>query len=940
MDNLQAFREQVALKYQLYNGLFLALPFEEVRSAGILLPMFSDYCKAELERKRSPVDIVGDFFAERVDNAGFDDMAKMLFRFMQFVERQVLLFDALEDASFPVVRDLEGAGSLRELFATIERKNARAQFRDLLHSFSVRVVLTAHPTQFYPDEILTVLTDLDRAISRGDLKGVNDLLLQLGKTRFRNKERPTPLDEAKSLLYYMENTLYEVIPAIHHRIVGFAFDPEEIADPLPRAMQLDPPIQLGFWPGGDRDGNPFVTSELTIKIGRLLRSRIIALYLSDLGELKRRLTFDGVIEKIEAVHARLRTTLYPYDVVNMDSLEEPTYCEDVEDMGYLSVDDFLSDLLEIRARVVAEHQSLFVDQLDRLIYKIRIFGFHFATMDIRQDSRVHGRLVEDLVSLLSKYAAGSPSEKRYTEMDADERLEVLDGLSSLFPLPDNVVQELPEGLSRETIHSLQAAQRIQRLNGEKGVHRYIISNTQNAANVLEVWTLAQCAGWPNRSMKLDIVPLFETIDDLHNAPSVMESLYFLPVYREHLRSRGNVQTIMVGFSDGTKDGGYVTANWEIYRAKQKLTAVARSFDVHVIFFDGRGGPPARGGGNTHRFYRSLGRNVESRQIQITVQGQTISSKYGTAESARYNLEQLFSSGIENNLFPEDLYQLTDADVEILDELSRTCNAAYLQLKQHPLLARYLVEMTPLLYYGAANIGSRPSSRNQSDEFRLEDLRAIPFVGAWSQMKQNVPGYYGLGSGLRHFIRNGRRGDLVRLYRESLFFRTLIENASQSLSKTNFALTNYIKDDPVYGEFWMMVYQEARLTIDAILEISGQDDLLGADRAIRESIALREDMVLPTQLIQQYALGMIRKILQPSAAPAASDGPGPNPGELYGSVPGRTTGSGGAATAQTEVPEALMPSGANNQVEDPRLSVLRKMVIKSLSASVNASRNAV
>ncbi|WP_455383099.1 phosphoenolpyruvate carboxylase [Salinispira pacifica] len=935
MDNLQAFREQVALKYQLYNGLFLALPFEEVRSAGIMLPMFADYCRAELSRNRSPVDIVHQFFAERLDNPTFDDMAAMLFRFMQFVERQVLLFDALEDASFPQVRDLDGPGSLRELFTAVERKDAGARFRELLRSFTVRVVLTAHPTQFYPDEILTVLTDLERAISRGDLKGVNDLLLQLGKTRFRNKEKPTPVDEAKSLLYYMENTFYEAIPDIHHRIVKFAFDPEELAIPEPEAMKLEPPIELGFWPGGDRDGNPFVTSELTIEIGHLLRNRILALYLNDLELLRRRLTFDGVIERIEAAHARLRTTLYPYEVVNMDSLEEPTYCEDVEDMGYTSADEFLADMMAIRAEVVLRHQGLFIDQLDRLIYKIRIFGFHFATMDMRQDSRVHGRLVEDLISALSNYASGSPSEKRYTQMDAEERLDVLDGLSSLFPLPGNVVQELPEGLSRETILSLQAAQRIQRLNGEKGIHRYIISNTRNAANVLEVWMLAQCAGWSNDAMRLDIVPLFETIEDLHNAPSVMKSLYELPVYRRHLESRGNVQTIMVGFSDGTKDGGYVTANWEIYRAKQKLTATARHHGIHVIFFDGRGGPPARGGGNTHRFYRSLGKQVESRQIQITVQGQTISSKYGTAQSARHNLEQLFSSGIENNLFPEDLYQLTEADIELLDEFSRICNAAYLKLKQHPLFARYLVEMTPLLYYGAANIGSRPSSRNQSDQFQLEDLRAIPFVGAWSQMKQNVPGYYGLGSGIRHFVREGHKDDLIRLYRDSLFFRTLVENASQSLSKTNFSLSNYIKDDPEFGEFWMMVYQEARLSIDSILEISGQEDLLGADRVTRESIALREEMVLPTQLIQQYALGTLRRLAQsrtPETA-APDERPGSQPGELYGSVP---SPAGVSTTERPQVSDILSPTGQT----DPRIEALKKMVIKSLSASVNASRNAV
>ena len=906
MDNLQSFREQVSLKYQLYNGLFLTLPFDEIRTAGILLPMFAEYCRSELEHNRSPIDIVQDFFAEYVTTSralpegaqirpdvSFEEMAATLFKFMQFVERQVVLFDALEDASYGSVRDLDGAGSLRELFTKVETEGAVEEFRKRLAEFKVRVVLTAHPTQFYPDEVLTIITDMHDVISRNDLKGVNDLLLQMGKTRFKNKERPTPLDEAKSLLYFMEHTFYEAIPQIHQRLVNFAYHPDELAQPDPEALHLSPPISLGFWPGGDRDGNPFVTAELTIQIGRLLRSRILALYLSDLEQLRRRLTFEGVIERIEMTYSRMRTTLYPYEVVNTESLQDPTYCEDVDDLGYDNADQFLSDLLAIRAEVVGTHQGLFVAQLDLLIYKVQIFGFHFATMDIRQDSRIHGKLVEELISLLSNYAGGSPSDRKYTELGPEERLEVLENLATLFPLSRNIAEELPEGISRETILSLQAALRMQRLIGERGMHRYIISNTRNAANVLEVWLLAQCAGWSHSSLTLDIVPLFETVDDLHHAEAVMESLYSLPVYRRHLEARGSVQTIMVGFSDGTKDGGYATANWEIYRAKERLSEVSRRYGIKAIFFDGRGGPPARGGGNTHRFYRSLGSRVESRQIHITVQGQTISSKYGTADQARHNLEQLYSSGMSNNLFPRQNYELTDEDIAIIDELSRVSNEAYLALKRHPLLTRYLTVMTPLLYYGHANISSRPTSRNQSSELKLEDLRAIPFVGAWSQIKQNVPGYYGLGSGIRELVARGKKDELIRLYRKSLFFRTLVENASQSLSKTNFSLTNHMKDDAEFGELWSMIRREARLTVDGILQISGGEDLLQGDRVTRESIALREQMVLPTQVIQQYALAMIR-----------------------------TLGQEGDDS----------PTG--------HVSVLQKMVIKSLAASINASRNAV
>lgn len=883
--SLDAFQEHVALKYQIYNGLFLSLPFEEVRQAGIMLPLFSEFCRSELEKGSHPSDIVHTFFEERMGNSDRDERIGTLFRFMQIVERQVVLFDALEDAAFAEVNDLEGPGTLKELLARTESGDLKEELKQYLVDFRVRLVLTAHPTQFYPDEILGIITDLSRTLRENSLQEIYDILLQMGKTPFRNKEKPTPFDEARSLLWFLENVFYPVVPSIHRELVEHVYGDATVA------VEQSPKIELGFWPGGDRDGNPFVTSRLTTEIGEMLRHAILREYEKELASLRRRLTFLGVMEPLARIYDRLMVTLAPEN--HQGELAEPP--EKADETPFEGPEELMEELRSIQRELYEHHGGLFVHLLEELMYKVRIFGFHFASMDLRQDSRVHGRVVEELLNHLAP--TGVLSEGSYTLLSNEQRLEKIAAMRSAFPIKRDFLEDLPDGIARDTVESLRAARQIQERNGERGVHRYIISNTQSAANVLEVWLLAQFAGWYDRQLKIDIVPLFETVGDLRNAPTIMEELYNNRIYRQHLNQRGGTQTIMLGFSDGTKDGGYVTANWEIYRAKERLTAVSRQNGVTVIFFEGRGGPPARGGGNTHKFYRSLGSRIESRQIHLTVQGQTISSNFGTEVNARYNLEQLVTAGIENHLFPEEAGVPNEDDSQKLDRLSELSRNHYLLLKDDAAFLPYLEEMTPLTYYGETNIASRPTSRGNTGELRFEDLRAIPFVGAWSQMKQNVPGYYGFGTAMEELIKEGEGEWLKGLYRRSLFFRTLVENSMQSLRKVYFPLSRYIREERNYRRFWDTLSQEYDRTRKLLLEVSGQRELLETDPSIRESISLRESMILPILVIQQHALSRIRAAQAAHAQGLASE-------------------------------------------HDNYLDAYRKMVIKSLVASVNASRNSV
>ncbi len=834
MAQPKRYRDEVSLKYELYNGLFLGLPFQELRRTGILLPLFSDRARTQLSRGTSPETIVEEFLNEQ-ELAETDVRLDLLFRFIQLVERQVVLFDALEESAFGRIIDVEGTGTLNETLERITKAERQTELREAVEQFRVRVVLTAHPTQFYPSRVLGIITDLSEALSANDVPRIYDYLLQLGKTRFGNREKPTPMDEAKSLLWYLEHVFYETAPAVHGRVAT------EAAPTALAALRVKPVVELGFWPGGDRDGNPFVDAQTTFNVALMLRNSILKLYRRDVRGLSRRLTFDGAIERLAVIEQRLNRMLS--GTREVDGAPEYATASALED-----------DLVELWNHLHDQHDGLFSAELEAVIWRVRLFGFHFATLDLRQDSRVHRRAVTSITGI----APDLTFDERCTELERALR-------SEQFPPSQEIADRLTiddDPVPADTVASLRTAQEIQNLSGSRALHRYIISNTQSASDILEVLYLCRCAGYPAGDVRLDILPLFETVNDLQNAETILERLYNSPVYRQHLATRDNVQQIMLGFSDGTKDGGYVTANWLIYTTREAIARQAAQHGVRVVFFEGRGGPPARGGGKTHQFYRGMDRRTAGEEIHLTIQGQTITANFGTPESARYNLEQLVTAGLETRLLSEDYRPLTVDERNLLKRLSDLSLEAYRNLKQHPQFLSYLETMTPLKLYGDANNASRPTSRSSSDQLRLEDLRAIPFVGAWSQMKQNVPGYYGFGQALQTLLDEGHHESLRQLFRQHLFFRTLVENSMQSISKANFDITRYLAEDERYGGLWRSLEEELERTKRALLEITESDALLPSDSTTRQSITLREHIVLPVLTIQQYGLSRLRSEVAP------------------------------------------------------------------------------
>ncbi|MCX6182761.1 MAG: phosphoenolpyruvate carboxylase [Bacteroidetes bacterium] len=835
MATLEKFQNNVAVKYQIFNSLFLTLPFEEVTNIGVTLPLLFQDCKDGFEHNRTPQEIVDQFFKKRTKIKNEEEINLLIFKFIQYIERQVVLFDAIEDSAFEKINDLDGQGTIKYLFSRSQNANRMEKLVQKLKDFKVRPVLTAHPTQFYPSRVLSIINDLEVAIRKNDLRDINDLLRQLGRTPFVTKEKPTPLDEAMRLMWYLEYVFYHSIPKIHSRMRKqmklAGVDVDDFDNNL---------IDLGFWPGGDRDGNHFVTADITRKVASELKQKVFICYYRDLRNLRKRLTFSGIDERIEIIYNTLSNTIF-----NTDGKR------------YHTKEDLLKDLNYIRVLIVEKHNGLFIHLLDELIWKVKIFGFHFALLDVRQDSRIHGKVLSDVFEAMAsgklKDSVRGKIPKNYEELSEAKKI------AALLTLEGNIDPDLFEDdMTKETLKSLYVIRDIQKANGEIACHRYIISNTQTAVNMFEVYALARICGW-EKEMTLDIVPLFETIDDLVNANDIMATMYGNDAYEAQLKFRGKKQYIMLGFSDGTKDGGYLMANWSIFRAKENLTEIARKNKVSVVFFDGRGGPPARGGGNTNKFYSSLGDRIEDDEIQLTVQGQTISSNFGTVDSSQYNIEQLICAGLENFVFKGDILKLSDKNRELIDDMAKEAYDEYCRFKNDPKFIDYLEEVSVLQYYGKTNIGSRPSKRKKADKLTLSDLRAIPFVGAWTQMKQNVPGFFGFGTAIKKYKDAGRIDEIKDLYQKSLFFRTLAENSMMSLSKTYFPLTAYLANDKKFGKFWKWIHDEYTITKALLLEISGMDSLLENQPSNQASIQMRENIILPLITIQQYALMNLKDI---------------------------------------------------------------------------------
>ncbi|MFB0495377.1 phosphoenolpyruvate carboxylase [Mucilaginibacter sp. OAE612] len=815
-----AFNNEVVTRFELYNSLFQTLPFYQVKDTGILLPFFSSHCEKGAITHDSPTDIIESFFEKYVPDIDHREQINRMFRFIQYIERQVVLFDAIEDSSFNKIGKFDDSGTLQSLLqqAAISDES-RQDISEKLKDFSLRLVLTAHPTQFYPGTVLGIMTDLIEAVKTNDINNIDVLLQQLGKTPFFNKTSPTPVDEAISLSWFLENIFYHAVSGIQSKL-------EEEFDIDAASRQI---LELGFWPGGDRDGNPNVTTQTTKEVASFLRQRLFRCYYRDFRVLKRRITFRGV----EGAMTKLETLFYK----NANEQLTP-----VDLQGEL-----LELLLSIKEVILRDHDGLFVNIVEDMIQKVRLFGCYFATLDIRQDSRILRKVFDYGTKNIDTGVA-----EGYSELSEEDKIKSITFKEADFVCP----KEEKDAMIHDTLDTIRLVKQIQQGNGERACQRFIISNCQRASDILQLINLFLWSGWKKDSLSIDFMPLFETVNDLEHAAGIMEQLYTHPFYAEHLKNRGSQQTIMLGFSDSTKDGGYLMANWSIYKAKVELTAMARKYGIQLAFFDGRGGPPARGGGKTHRFYASMGKEIANEHIQLTIQGQTVSSQYGSVETAQFNMEQLINAGIISALHPNRNDLLDNRHKELIQQMADVSYKLFIDLRAHPLFVEYLEKFSPLKLLSRINISSRPTKRNAGAQLKLEDLRAISFVTSWSQLKQSIPGFYGVGTALKQVKETGGWDEIKELYQTSGFFKTMLDNCMMSMSKSDFRVTAYLEQDEKFGTFWKMLRDEFILTREMLLELTGSTVLMEEYPVERRSIAIREKIVLPLVIIQHYALQCI------------------------------------------------------------------------------------
>lgn len=818
------FNNEVVSRFELYNSLFLTLPFYKIKDTGTLLPLFFKSCEDGIKNHEKPSELIEKFFEKYVQDKGEESIIDLLFRFIQYIERQVVLFDAVEDASFTKLNTSDEQSSLRALFLKAnDDANLHDKIDRLIEEFSLRLVLTAHPTQFYPGPVLGIINDLTTAIKSNDITTINQLLQQLGKTPFFNKKSPTPVDEAMSLAWYLENVFYfaaaNIQTGLNQLLSEYHIDPKKV-------------IELGFWPGGDRDGNPNVKAQTTLEVSKLLRQILFRCYYRDFRNIKRRITFRGVEEDINKLQEVF------YENAFNSSLEEKDISEEII--------KYLNNIVEILNQY---HDGLFVNIVQDLLRKVELYRCYFASLDIRQDSRVLRKVHE---YCRTQKPINSLYDANYNELSEEEKLKAISLRSAKI-----IYAGEQDNLIKDALQTIAEIKDIQQKNGEQACHRFIISNCQQASDILQLMELFLWNGWEADSLSIDFVPLFETVNDLSGADEIMKKLYTHPFYQKHLELRGGKQHIMLGFSDSTKDGGYLMANWSIFTAKVALTKVAEEHNIQLAFFDGRGGPPARGGGKTHRFYASMGKEIANKNIQLTVQGQTISSQYGSVDSATFNIEQLINAGISSGVKSKHNVLLDKENFDILSKMAKDSYDSYIALRNDPLFLEYLEKLSPLSLLSKITISSRPVKRNAGTKLKLDDLRAIGFVTSWSQLKQNVPGYYGVGTALKTQEDLGHWEQVQKTYQQSGYFKTIIDNCIMSMSKSDFEITAYLANDPKFGSFWKQLHAEFELSKTMLLKLTGHSLLMENYPVEKKSIAVREKIILPLVLIQHFALDRLQ-----------------------------------------------------------------------------------
>jgi phosphoenolpyruvate carboxylase len=776
--------------------------------------------------------------------------------------------------AFALQRLREAGVSSRQIVAMLERAK-------------VEPVLTAHPTEVQRKSVLDRQRAITSELASGTAAAPGDppsdaveqelrrQILLLWKTSELRLVKPTVADEIENGLAYYKSTFLEVLPKVY----------AALEDELGAGVRLAPFLRVASWIGGDRDGNPHVTHEVTRRAVERQATLVMEHYLTEVNALGSELGLSSEYTKISpelselaarspdrgpsrarepfrraltGVYARLAATAH-----ELAAGGGPTHAAPAVGpaRSYAAPAELLADLEVIAMALASDGAGLIAEgRLRHLLRAVTTFGFHLAPVDLRQHSGVHARVVREIF-------ARATGRDVYETLSEEERQDLLlRELVTARPLVSRHTRYGEE--TSEALQTLEAVGEIHRRFGPDAVPNYVISMTAGPSDLLEVALLLKEVGLVTPGQEpqaaLNIIPLFETIKDLRGCGTVMDQLFSLPYYRQLLESRGEVQEVMLGYSDSNKDGGFLTSNWELYKAERTLVQVFGRHQVRIRLFHGRGGTVGRGGGPSYHAVLAQPPGSVNGQLRLTEQGEVIASKYADPVIGRRNLEALVAATMEATLLGgSDLGPDEAAFHEALEQLSELAFHAYRDLVyETPGFIRYFREATPINEISHLNIGSRPSSRKSSD--RIEDLRAIPWVFSWGQCRQSIPGFYGFGSAVRQFLEKDRRRNLPLLgsmYARWPFFRTVVDKLDMVLAKIDMGIAaryaGLVTDRKLRGAIFDRIVREHEDTLKAFFTITRTKTLLQNNPTLAHSLRNRIPYIDPLNHLQVELLRRLR-----------------------------------------------------------------------------------
>lgn len=788
-------------------------------------------------------------------------------------------------------------GSIEHILQKIKQaKIPYSEFAAMMQDASIELILTAHPTEAQRRSVFEKLFTIDRLLFERECRiltprerkeidqKVHEEITLLWQTDELRRRRQTVFDEIDNALFYMDEVLFEVLPTTLIRFQRLA------GELYGNKFPFYPFLRFGSWIGGDRDGNPFVTHQVTREAIRRQKDIVLRKYIDTLGkmieefsqsvhlvgadpELEKSIQEDAARLPLFAEAMKEKSRHEPYrkklsflqrkliNTLRLNTLESRrrTASDETIEAYYSNASEFRRDLEIILESLKKNKGAYLASKVEWIEAALDLFGFHFMKLDVRDNSNA---LEEAISEILEK--AGWTKGRSFKQYLEEEKVELLEGL--LKKAPHRELETLSLSAATQEITATFHTIRDLRVNiDSKVIDRYILSMTRGLSDVLSVLWLALETG----NERLTVVPLFETIGDLKNCGKIMSDLYESPIYKKHMEALDFSQEIMLGYSDSNKDGGFLTSNWYLYQAQKDLTETAKRFQVKQTLFHGRGGTIGRGGGPTNQAILAQPPDTIEGRIKVTEQGEVISSKYSNPVIAERNLELVISAVLAVSLLDTKPSPKNKAWEEAMRGLSDEAHKSYRRLVDGTQeFLEYFLESTPIREISRLNIGSRPAQRKP--EGGLGELRAIPWVFSWMQSRQTVPGWYGFGTAVGEFLIARPSGlELLReMYRQWPFFRTLVDFMQMSTQKADMHISRHyaqrVQSEDIRKKYFGMILKEFDATVKAVLAITEQKEILDNAYTLKHSIRLRNPYVDPLSYAQVILLEELRRAPQRQA----------------------------------------------------------------------------